>query len=129
MISCGSASTICSVMFIMYIFSITGITQLNPGPPKRLYLPNLSISPRCVGLTILIPAKKKKIAATIITYKIFMLPSFVKTFYLSITVTLILFGDSLLSKQSLSYDGGCPCMQCLSSYRLYYFCFLFTFYD
>ena len=42
MISCGSASTICSVMLTWYIRSMTGMIQLKPGWAKRWYLPSRS---------------------------------------------------------------------------------------
>src|SRR3989344_8800668 len=64
MISWGSASTICSVTFCWYIFSTSGSTQLKPSFPKRLYLPSLSITARCVGRTMRMPARKKPMTPT-----------------------------------------------------------------
>ena len=59
MISWGWASTMTSVMFTWYSFSMTGMIQLNPALANLLYLPSLSIRPRWVGRTIRMPLRKK----------------------------------------------------------------------
>ena len=73
MISCGSASTITSVMLTWYIRSMPkGMIQLNPGWANRRYLPSRSTRARWVGRTIRMPRSHQNTTTGIMIHRYHM---------------------------------------------------------